>query len=384
MLKKKKTIGVVFGGRSTEHEISLRSAAFILQNIPAKYNILPIGIRKDGSWITTSNSNYSNKDFKKVTNHDLDAFIKGKNNSFCLKTQIREALFLPAPLAALTKKKDKNKIINFEVDCIFPVLHGTNGEDGRIQGLFELAEFPFVGAGMRTSVIGIDKDYQKCLVKEQGIRVARFLGIERYDWLNKKSAILEEISEKISYPCFIKPNSLGSAVGTGPVSSPKELTDRINDAFCYDTRVLVEEILKGGEFECAFTGHFTEGLISHPGEIAPSGFYSYEEKYSSDSTSQVFMPARLSQDKMNEIISIAKKVAKALRLDGFCRIDFFRDVERDEFVFNEINTIPGMTSISMFPKALEYEKIAHKVWIDEAIRQAMERVRLNKKMKFSI
>ena len=378
MTQKKKVVGVVFGGRSPEHEISLRSAVFILNNIPSQFNILPIGIKKDGSWVSTTTVK-NKSSFEKATVKDLEKFLKKETSVIASKTSIRDACCLPVPVNAIPKSSKFLKILNLDVDVFFPVLHGVNGEDGTIQSLFELAELPYVGNSVRSSVLGIDKDFQKRLVAQDGVRIANYRGLEYQEWNKDQSKMIDHIIKEVGFPCFVKPNAQGSAVGTGPAETRAQLMQRINEAFKFDQRVLVEESLKGGEFECAFIGNFIDGFITRPGEIAPTGFYSYEEKYSSTSTSQVFIPARLEQNQMDELIESCRVIARSLRLDGLCRIDFLKDPVKQEFVFNEINTIPGMTSISLYPKAMESEKISHAKWIKQAITDGINRNKLQRK-----
>ena len=252
-------------------------------------------------------------------------------------------------------------------------MHGQNGEDGRLQGLFELADLAYVGCDIRSSVIGIDKDIQKRLAKLAGVPVAKYELIEIEQFQKKLEETIHRIEKNINYPCFIKPNSLGSAVGTGRAKNRGELETLLREALAFDQKALVEEPMTGTEVECAFLGDSYNPKITIAGEIATSDFYSYEEKYANTSKAELFIPARLSPEKMQELKNFAKTIAVITGISGLCRIDFWNCKKTNTFIFNEINTIPGLTSISMFPKLWEYEGVNGELWIEEVIEAAYSR-----------
>lgn len=384
-----KTVAVLFGGRSSEHEISLRSSLFILKNIPESYNIIPVGINRNGLFFSLSGT-FKSEDFKNVTVEDLSIIVKGSVPTSLAGRKNLKSILLPYIRNEIQKEtlqlhyseagqQDKYRILNLDATCFFPVLHGQNGEDGRLQGLFELAELAYVGCDMRSSVVGIDKDIQKRLARDAGVPVAKYELIEQEGFEKELERTLSRIEKNIGYPCFIKPNSLGSAVGTGRAKDRSELQKLIKEALAFDQKALVEEPMVGTEVECAFLGTAYFPRVTTAGEIAPKDFYSYEEKYASTSAAELFIPARLPKDRMKELQTFAKKIANVTGISGLCRIDFWNCKKTNRFVFNEINTLPGLTSISMFPKLWEHDGVLRKEWIAEIIEAAYHRkLRLDK------
>ncbi len=393
-MSNEKTIAVLFGGRSSEHEISLRSAVFILKNIPEKYKIIPVGINKNGSYYSLSGT-FCARDFATITTDDLAIIIKGSVPAAFLGRKNLRTLLLPFLNEEITKnnfdfcyedsgQKEKFRILNTDATCFFPVLHGQNGEDGRLQGLFELAEVAYVGCDIRASVVGIDKDIQKRLAKLAGVEIAKYELIEIDQFEKNRLATLDRIENNIGYPCFIKPNSLGSAVGTGRASNRGELENLLKEALAFDQKALVEDPMHGTEVECAFLGNSFEPRITIAGEIATADFYSYEEKYANTSKAELFIPARLSADKMQELKLLAKKIAVVTGISGLCRIDFWNCKKTGKFIFNEINTLPGLTSISMFPKLWEHEGVNGEQWIEEVIEAAYLRKQRSDRSQYGI
>ena len=373
-MSKIQTIAVLFGGRSSEHEISLRSCIHILKNIPATYGIVPVGINRSGQFHSLSGQ-LNSQDFQNITPDDLSLIVAGKNPAqLAQKSKIQQSVFLPIPKNALQNlSTDFNlKVLNNNIDCIFPVLHGPNGEDGRLQALFELAEIPYVGCNLTASAVGMDKDIQKRLAHEAGIPIAKYAVCHIEEFEKNKSAILNDIAKNIGFPCFIKPNALGSAVGTGKAHNETELEEKLKQALMFDSKALIEELLVGTEVECGFLGTPISPRVTTPGEIATSNFYSYEEKYSSTSTAELFIPARLDAKRTKELQELALKTARTLGLQGFSRIDFWNLKNTNTFIFNEVNTCPGLTSISMFPKLWEYDGVSAKDWIQELIDSAFK------------
>ncbi|BBH53183.1 D-alanine--D-alanine ligase family protein [Fluviispira sanaruensis] len=379
------TIAVLFGGRSSEHEISLRSAVYVFKNIPEKYNIIPVGINKKGNYFSLEGT-FKAKDFSDITIEDLAAIINGQVLKQMPERKNLKCVLLPYLHDEIEKdfKSFPYRILNLEASCFFPILHGQNGEDGRLQGLFELAEVAYAGCDLRASAVGIDKDIAKRLVRDAGISIAKYELIEGEAYTKNPDETLERVEISIGYPCFVKPNSLGSAVGTGRAKNREDLIILLKEALAFDQKVLVEEPMQGTEVECAFLGTSAFPKITIAGEIVTKDFYSYEEKYSSVSEATTKIPASISADRMNELKNIAKKVAQVTGISGLCRIDFWNCQDPNRFVFNEINTLPGLTSISMFPKLWEQEGIVGKVWIEDVIEQAYERRKWVAKSQYGI
>lgn len=388
------TVAVLFGGRSSEHEISLRSALFILKNIPEKYGLIPVAINRNGMLFSLDGV-FSSNDFSHVTVEDLAIIVAecvphslaGRNNvKSILLPYIRNEIQKDSPQFSysLNTQQKEYRILNLEASCFFPVLHGQNGEDGRLQGLFELAETAYVGCDLRASVVGIDKDIQKRLAREAGVFVAKYEMIEIEGFEADREASLMRIENSIGYPCFVKPNALGSAVGTGKAKNRLELEKLLKEALAFDQKALVEEPMYGTEVECAFLGSSYAPRVTLPGEIAVKDFYSYEEKYASTSKAELFIPARLSPERTRELCELAQKVANVTGISGLCRIDFWNCKKTNRFVFNEINTLPGLTSISMFPKLWEHEGVVGKQWIEEVIEGAYLRKKRMDKCQYGI
>lgn len=384
MERSDRAIVVLFGGRSSEHEISLRSSVFILKNIPEKYQIIPVGISRDGMFYSLSGV-YKSSQFKDITIEDLALITDGKVPERFSSSCIQKSVILPFRTEIISHSKESEfRILNLESSCVFPVLHGQNGEDGRLQGLLELAEMAYVGCDVRASAIGIDKDVQKRLARDAGVPIAKYETITTEEFEHNKEECLAHIEKSLGYPCFIKPNSSGSAVGTGKAKNRQELEHSLKEALAFDQKALIEEFLHGTEVECAFLGTPYSHRITIAGEISTSDFYSYEEKYASTSHAQLFLPARLEADRMKELQKHAANVAKAMGIFGLSRIDFWNCPDTNTFVFNEFNTLPGLTSISMFPKLLEHEGVTGPMWIEHLICAGLDRKALVDRTQYGI
>ncbi|KAB8033505.1 D-alanine--D-alanine ligase family protein [Fluviispira multicolorata] len=379
------TVAVLFGGRSSEHEISLRSAVFIFKNIPDKYNIIPVGINRNGIYYSLEGT-FKAKDFLDITVQDLSEIIEGRSLIKIPDRKNIKSVILPHLAEEIAKDFDSfpYRILNLEASCFFPVLHGQNGEDGRLQGLFELAEVAYVGCDIRASVVGIDKDIAKRLARDAGISIAKYEVVVGEVYFKNQEETLINLERAIGYPCFVKPNSLGSAVGTGRAKNRLELQKLLIEALSFDQKVLVEEPMSGTEVECAFLGTSAFPKITLAGEIVTKDFYSYEEKYSNASEATSNIPAKIDSERMQELKTLAEKIAKATGISGLCRIDFWNCKTLNRFVFNEINTLPGLTSISMFPKLWEYEGILGNIWIEDIIEQAYARRKWMAKSQYGI
>jgi D-alanine-D-alanine ligase len=339
---KKIRVGVIFGGRSGEHEVSLRSAEFVIQSLdPGKYEVVPIGITHEGKWLASKNA--------------LALLPAAERIQKTLSTG--EPIALPAGPAN-----------SGFVDVIFPVLHGTYGEDGTIQGLLELANLPYVGAGVLGSAVGMDKDVMKRLLREGGLPIVDY-------WALRKSEIDSFIKRKSSdlpYPVFVKPANLGSSVGISKVRSPNELRSGLEAAAEFDRKIVVEKGVDAREIELSVLGN-DDPIASVPGEILPSReFYDYEAKYVDDN-SRLLIPAPLTEAQVREARRLAVETFRVLECSGLGRVDLFLERRTDKFFVNEINTLPGFTAISMYPKLWAASGIPYSELIDRLVALAIER-----------
>lgn len=350
----KKTVAVLFGGQSSEHSVSLVSATTIISNMDSeKYFIIPVGITKEGKWLIYNGpvENIKNGDWEKYGTPAVlspDAGMKG----------------------IIKIVGDKAKII--PVDVVFPVLHGAWGEDGTIQGLLELAKIPYVGCGVLASSVSMDKVYTKIICKDAGIPQANYTWVFASDI--EKEDTLKRIEKEIGYPLFIKPSNAGSSVGISKATNRDELLKGLKEAARYDRKIVIEEFVNGRELECAVLGN-EDIKVTRVGEIlsaADAEFYDFDAKYNNPDSKTV-IPAPIPAEKEEEIRSLAKKVFKAVDGSGISRIDFFVDRESEKIIFNELNTLPGFTSISMYPMLWEEAGLPKKELIDELIELALSR-----------
>ncbi len=345
-------VAVIFGGRSAEHEVSLLSARNIISALDKnKYKIVLIGIDKKGHWYLEDQAHY-------LLNPDNPKLIG-------LARSGKELVLPPTPLARQ----------NLSVDVAFPVLHGTYGEDGTIQGFLKMAGIPFVGAGVLGSAVGMDKEVQKRLLRDAGIPTARFVVLANPSPLAPSHFLS---------PLFVKPANLGSSVGVSKVYNQKELKRAIKEAFKYDTKVLIEEAVAGREIECAVLGN-EKPVASLPGEVIPAGsheFYDYDAKYFDENGATLQIPAKLSKEQVSKIQKISVKAFKALNCEGMARVDMFLKPDGKVLV-NEINTIPGFTDISMYPKLWEVSGLPQTALLDRLIELAISRFDNERKLSIS-
>lgn len=349
---KKLRIGVVFGGMSTENKVSCVSANSVIKNLnKEKYDIFPIYIDKKGNWF-------------EVTNIDIDEKTLEESENKIYINNVMELL----------------KTFN----VVFPVLHGLYGEDGTIQGVFELLKVPYVGCGVLASSVGMDKVYSKIIFDKAGINQTKYIYIKKYgdkyiyvdDVFNEESLDIEGMSniiiKKLKFPMFVKPSNSGSSVGISKANNEEELKKAIVEASKFDRKILIEEGIVGREVECAVLGN--ENVISScVGEIrAADEFYSYDAKYKNQE-SKTLIPADLSIEKSKEIQALAIKAFKAIDGKGLSRVDFFIEKSTDKIYINEINTLPGFTSISMYPKLFEQTGIMYTELLDKLIELALEK-----------
>jgi D-alanine-D-alanine ligase len=361
-MKKKLRVAILFGGKSAEHEISVISARNIVEAMEQrKYEIVSIGIDKQGRW-------FFDEGARLLRNSDKARVEFSRRRSPAAVLPGVTATPMIAPRRTLGK-----------VDVVFPVLHGPFGEDGTVQGLLKLVNLPFVGAGVLGSAVGMDKDVMKRLLRDAKIPIAKFLVFER----SEASKInLSAVKRMLGLPFFVKPANLGSSVGISKVSANKQFDSAITEAFRYDSKILIEENIPGREIECSVLGN-ENPIASLPGEIITRhDFYSYDAKYLDEKGAQLMIPAPLSKNIVKAIQGLAVRTFKTLACEGMARVDFFLRDNREIFV-NEINTIPGFTQISMYPKLWEASGIPYSELIDRLIQLALERFRKEKELRTS-
>jgi D-alanine-D-alanine ligase len=369
-LSERVRVGVLFGGRSGEHEVSLASADSILRYIDrSKYEVVPIGITREGRWLASGDP--------------LAALKSGQAPESLPPGDDREtvvpAALLPDPVAGglvtWSESGGTSQLRDLAtVDVVFPVLHGTYGEDGTIQGLLEIAGLPYVGAGVLGSALGMDKGKMKWQFRARGLPVANFLEFRRSRLEHDREAVLNEIESTLGLPAFVKPACLGSSVGVSKVRTRTELGAGLELAAEYDDRLIAEQAINARELECSVLGN-DDPVASVVGEIIPAHeFYDYEAKYL-DEGSRLIIPADVDEGVANEIRSMAVQAFLAIDCAGMARVDFFLENESNRVLLNEINTIPGFTNISMYPKLWEASGLSYADLIDRLIQLAIERHR---------
>jgi len=360
--KKRLRVGVLFGGRSGEHEVSLASAASVIRGLdPDKYEPVPIGITKEGHWLVGAGA-------QKM----LPEVLKGG----------QRVMMTADPTDAALVRLDGSGG-GQRLDVVFPVMHGTYGEDGTIQGLLDLAGLPFVGAGVLGSAIAMDKDVAKRLLQMAKIPVVPWIAVQRADWEREPKEIQRSIERKFKYPVFVKPATLGSSVGMTKVHSREELAPALNLAAEFAMKILVERAMVAREIEVAVLGN-SEPAASIPGEIVPHReFYDYQAKYLEEGT-QLLIPAKLKPEQVKKIQALALAAFRALELSGMARVDFFLEKKGGKIFLNEVNTIPGFTSISMYPKMWEASGVPFRELIDRLITLALEQHAEKARTKYQI
>jgi D-alanine-D-alanine ligase len=356
-MKKKLRVAILFGGRSAEHEISLISARNIAAAMdPGKYRISAIGIDKQGRWL-----------------YDRDGrLLRDKS---CTRVELPQRAGVNPLLsggAALRALAD--------VDVVFPVLHGPFGEDGTVQGFLKLANLPFVGAGVLGSALGMDKDVMKRLLRDAGIPIAKFLVFDR---ATRNRISFSRVRRELGMPVFVKPANLGSSVGISKAASTGELARAVANAFRYDNKILVEETISGREIECAVLGN-EQPKASLPGEIITGhAFYSYQAKYVDDQGARLVIPAALPLSSRRRLQELSLRTFRVLCCSGMARVDFFLR-GNDEIFVNEINTIPGFTAISMYPKMWDASGLSYGRLIDRLIQLAVQQFRAEQRLRATL
>ncbi|MDR0557973.1 MAG: D-alanine--D-alanine ligase [Treponema sp.] len=366
----KLNVGILFGGKSAEHEVSLQSALNVFDAIDRnKYNPILIGIDKAGKWHSAQS---------------LGGFIlnAGDPKRIALNTKSAGAALLPESYGKLlyvdAADLPEEKQSAWTLDVVFPILHGPSGEDGTTQGLLKLAGVPFVGAGVLGSAVGMDKDVMKRLLRDAGLPIGAFISLQSHERIPDYESVVNRLGETV----FVKPANMGSSVGVNKARSEAEYLKSVREAFGYDTKIIIEECIQGREIECSVLGNETV-IASLPGEVISSGeFYSYNAKYLDENGARLEIPANLPPDTVALIQDLAIKTFKTLSGEGLSRIDFFLRPDNTPIV-NEINTMPGFTKISMYPKLWEASGVSYSDLIDRLIELAIQRFEKEKRLKTS-
>ncbi|CAN5346475.1 D-alanine--D-alanine ligase [soil metagenome] len=367
----KTRVGVIFGGRSGEHEISIRSARTVIENIDSdKYDVVPIAIMKDGRWLSSADSIRQFPDHTQKVFHDSQGEPSESLIALSGDTSVKGLLALGSGLNSNSTE------IRIPLDIVFPVLHGTYGEDGTIQGLLEMAGIPYVGCGVLASSCGMDKAFMKILFRDAGLPICRYVWFLRDEWARSGPAVVSQIEAKLGYPCFVKPANLGSSVGVSIAVDASTLGEAIRIASEYDRKIIVEESLEMREIECAVIGN-DQPVASLPGEYIirdeNKKFLDYTEKYSGTGNNEFVVPAPVSDELTAKIRQMAVTAFKAIDGSGLARVDFFLRNDNGALLVNEINTMPGLTDASGFPKMWEGTGKAFPEVIDELIKLALAR-----------
>jgi D-alanine-D-alanine ligase len=390
---KKIRVAVLYGGRSGEHEVSLVSATNVIQNLDrSRFDVIPIGIDKQGGW-------FLGDDILKKTELNAPAVLR-------LQREEERKLFAPTMIGKTGSTVESKSLSEFNnvtalseanssqmgflthriFDVVFPVIHGPLCEDGTVQGFLELADVPYVGCGVLSSAIGMDKDISKRLAKNAGVLVPPYVSIKRSLWEKDSSHVCSLIEKQLRYPLFVKPANTGSSVGVTKVKQPEELKNAIGMAFKYDTKVVIEQGIDAIEIEVAVLESLDYGsdpIVSIPGEVRPTKkheFYSYASKYLDENGAELIIPALLSKELQDNVRQIAKDIFLALECEGMARVDLFIERGTNQVYFNEINSIPGFTRISMYPKLMAASGISYSDLLTHLVSLATERYARNKEL----
>jgi D-alanine-D-alanine ligase len=395
---KKLRVGVLFGGRSGEHEVSLLSAASVLNAIDKKkYEVVPIGITKRGRWVTASHAErlLQGQPAETLEPRHLRAGDPDLTSSAAVLARGEGVVVPPMPgenhaslMPFETDAHELRAAVNpVDVDIIFPVLHGTFGEDGTIQGLLELADIAYVGAGVLGSAAGMDKDVMKRLFRDAGLPIVKHVTILRSDWRDQPKKVRKQIESSLKYPVFVKPANLGSSVGISKVHDSSELAAAMNEAERFDRKLVIEQGVGGAkgkarEIECSVLGN-EKPIASVPGEIVPvKEFYDYDAKYLVEGSESI-IPAKVGKAKQKEVQRLAVAAFQAVDCAGLARVDFLMDPRSQKMFVNEINTMPGFTSISMYPKMWAATGLSYPELMDRLIQLGMERHAEKKQNEYS-
>tara|TARA_B100001123_G_scaffold405285_1_gene495495 strand:- start:7169 stop:8221 length:1053 start_codon:yes stop_codon:yes gene_type:complete len=341
----KKRVVIIFGGSSGEHEISVLSAKSVIDAIDRdRWEVASIGVTRTGQWLSTTETESALAIGEGTLNHGGTPLTSGQ---------------------ALTELDT--------ADVVFPLIHGTQGEDGSLQGLLELAGIPYAGAGVAASGVGMDKSLQKALFREAGIPVAPYVVLRRWEIERDQEGIRTLIGKKLGYPCFAKPANGGSSIGITRITSQQDLEQALSTALSYDEKVLVEKAMSGREVECSVLGNEKPEAATVVGEIEPDReFYDYESKYAGDSQTALYVPARIDEEAVSRVRELSVRMFLAMGCEGYARVDFFVGPD-GHTTGSEVNTIPGFTSISMFPRLWEASGVAYPELLTRILELAIER-----------
>lgn len=356
---RKINVAILFGGKSVEHEISVKSSRNVADAIDKeKYDVTMIGITKDGQWVLEPKISEDGV----VSGDNYLAVVPGASNA-----QIIDL---------------KGRAVSDKLDVIFPILHGPYGEDGTMQGLIKLINLPFAGASVLSSAVGMDKEVMKRLLRDHNIPSAAYLVFNKFEGVTKNPTF-DEVKKDLGLPAFVKPANLGSSVGISKINTREEFEKAISFGFMYDTKLIVESFVKGREIECAVLGNEAP-MASLPGEVVSHHeFYSYEAKYLDENGAALAIPAILSEGMIEDVREMAIKTYQSLYCEGLTRVDFFI-TEDDQLLINEVNTMPGFTEISMYPKLWEATGIPYGELIDRLIELGIQRFKREIALKTSI
>ncbi|MDR2784179.1 MAG: D-alanine--D-alanine ligase [Treponema sp.] len=369
----KLNVGILFGGKSAEHEVSLQSALNVFDAIDRnKYAPILIGIDKTGTWRSPSQDGAGRGDFILHRDDPARIALNTKSAGVALLPESRGELLYTD--AALLKEERQTA----RIDVVFPILHGPSGEDGTVQGLLKLAGVPFVGTGVLGSAVGMDKDVMKRLLRDAGLPIGAFISLQSYDPIPDYKSVANRLGE----PVFVKPANMGSSVGINKAHNEAEYHRAVREAFAYDSKIIIEECIAGREIECSVLGNETV-IASVPGEVLSSGeFYSYNAKYLDADGARLEIPANLPPRTAALVQELAIKTFKTLSGEGLSRIDFFLRPDGAPII-NEINTMPGFTKISMYPKLWEASGVSYADLIDRLIELAIRRFEKEQRLKTS-
>ena len=367
-MAQKRNILILFGGMSGEHEVSLLSAASVLNHIDqAQYTVHLIGITKKGQWLYCGRS-------------DLGPLPTELSH---WQDQSRPVILPPDPTYHGYIFPEAPNDVHY-IDAIFPVMHGTRGEDGTLQGVLELSGIPYVGSGVLASAMAMDKVVAKQICARHHIPQCDFDWVEKHQWQADREGVLARLESKFSYPVFVKPANMGSSVGINKARTKEALIRSVEEALRYDRRVIIEEFINGREIECAVLGN-TSPLAAIPGEVVSAKeFYDYDAKYDDSLGSSIHIPAQIPPEKQEEIRALALKTYEALGCRGLSRVDFFLTVPDQRVLLNEVNTLPGFTNISMYPKMWLHMGLSYSQLIDRLIALALEEEADKKALAYSV
>ncbi|MBL7716777.1 MAG: D-alanine--D-alanine ligase [Bdellovibrionales bacterium] len=368
-MAKKIRVAVIYGGKSGEHEVSQVSAASVIRHLdPKRFEPIPVSVDKEGKW------NVGDTQLLEGAPRSLPVFAD-RPEVFLPPYEVRRAEDAIGPGTTLMTIGEGGGAYN--IDVVFPVIHGTNGEDGTIQGLFELAGIPYVGCGVLSSAVGMDKDVAKRLARDAGIPVVPYICLKGGSYQGSEEKLRERVGRELGFPVFVKPSNAGSSVGVHKVTEASALKAAIDDSFRFDTKVLIEKAINAREIELSALESLdpkSPPRISIAGEITPTHeFYSYEAKYVDENGAKLKIPADLTDAQMKQAQDLARDVFVALECEGMARVDLFLDKKNGVFYLNEINTIPGFTHISMYPKLWEASGLSYRDLLTELIDLAIAR-----------